>query len=248
MKTSSIFLFFIPFVLLMGSAPPLVELESDSAVVVQLFTSQGCSSCPSADELLEQIKNEYDSNVIVLSYHVDYWNRLGWKDPFSKKEYSNLQYRYSQKFDQANVYTPQAIINGDTYFVGSNKSKMYSNINDYLKTPSKHSIDITSIQKKGNEVIFSYDISGNINSAYLKATLVIENRETKVVKGENLGRTLKNSNIVVEETDLIFNNSSGTAMITIPDIVEEKDELRLVLFTYDQDLLITGAKQSKINN
>ncbi len=84
MKTSSIFLFFIPFVLLMGSAPPLVELESDSAVVVQLFTSQGCSSCPSADELLEQIKNEYDSNVIVLSYHVDYWNRLGWKDPFSK--------------------------------------------------------------------------------------------------------------------------------------------------------------------
>ena len=65
--------------------------------MIQLFTSQGCSSCPPADRLVETIKEEYkDQNVFVMSYHVDYWDRLGWKDPFSKREYTELQYNKMQ--------------------------------------------------------------------------------------------------------------------------------------------------------
>jgi hypothetical protein len=76
-----------------------ITLENKPFAIVQLFTSQGCSSCPSADLLLEKVEKEYEGkNVFVLSYHVDYWNRLGWKDVFSKKEFSDLQYNYSSKF------------------------------------------------------------------------------------------------------------------------------------------------------
>ena len=73
--------------------------ENKPFAIVQLFTSQSCSSCPPADALLEKVKKEYEGkNVFVLSYHVDYWNRLGWKDVFSKKKFSDLQYNYSSKF------------------------------------------------------------------------------------------------------------------------------------------------------
>ena len=84
--------------------------------VVELFTSQGCSSCPPADALLAQIKD--DTNVIALSYHVDYWNYLGWKDPYSNKAYSAYQRSYAKELNSG-VYTPQMVVNGSKEFVGS---------------------------------------------------------------------------------------------------------------------------------
>ncbi|MEO7394634.1 MAG: DUF1223 domain-containing protein, partial [Chitinophagaceae bacterium] len=77
--------------------------------VLELFTSQGCSSCPSADRLLETFNRK--ENVIALSFHVDYWNRLGWRDPYSSKEYTQRQYEYASALNSS-VYTPQLIVNG----------------------------------------------------------------------------------------------------------------------------------------
>ena len=102
-------------------------------VMIQLFTSQGCSSCPAADKLIEEIKDEYkENNVYILSYHVDYWNRLGWKDPFSSKEFTQIQYNYADQFRERNVYTPQVVINGKEHFIGSNESKLRRKIKTYL--------------------------------------------------------------------------------------------------------------------
>jgi len=92
-----------------------IEETYKPVVVLELFTSQGCSSCPKADELLSEVRDgaaNENVDVIVLSYHVDYWNYIGWKDPYSKKAYSNKQRAYSGKFNSSSIYTPQIVVNG----------------------------------------------------------------------------------------------------------------------------------------
>ncbi|TAL43473.1 MAG: DUF1223 domain-containing protein, partial [Chitinophagaceae bacterium] len=110
---------------------------NDGFALVELFTSEGCSSCPPADELIEEVQEKYSGkNVIALSYHVDYWDRLGWKDPFSSADFTNRQEYYGGIFRLNSIYTPQAVINGETEFVGSNSAKLISSIEERLKTGS----------------------------------------------------------------------------------------------------------------
>src|SRR5437868_13384373 len=84
--------------------------EADGFAVIELFTSEGCSSCPPADELLAEVKKQHaDKNVLVLSYHVDYWDRLGWKDPFSSGSNTDRQNYYAELFELNSIYTPQVV-------------------------------------------------------------------------------------------------------------------------------------------
>lgn len=213
--------------------------------LVQLFTSQGCSSCPPADRLLDEVKENYD-NVAVLSYHVDYWNRLGWKDPFSKKEYTDLQYAYGQKFGDGRVYTPQAVINGSLHFVGSNEAKMKGNLSKFLKNSAENTIAISEISKSEKSVSFKYKLTGKRSSKKLKVALVIDSRETPVRRGENGGKKLLNTNIVVQEIAIPASETLGSLEINIPDIVKETDELSLIGFVQQDDLVITGATKEKV--
>ncbi len=222
------------------------NLENQFAVV-QLFTSQGCSSCPSADKLLDEVKADYKAkNVVVLSYHVDYWNRLGWKDPFSSKEFTQLQYAYSDKFKDQSVYTPEAVINGKIHFVGSSEDKMTSNLSKSLNDKAENSVLISNIQKVGNQINFEYKVVGNSTDKNLQIALVINNRKTEIKRGENGGRTLNSSNIVVNELSIKLNNEIGKAAIQIPEVVENKDILNIVGFVQKSDLTITGATESKV--
>src|SRR5215472_2525698 len=91
-----------------------------SFAVLELFTSEGCSSCPPADRLLPQLAN--DPNIIPLSFHVDYWDRLGWKDSFSNSEFSDRQKEYAKRFRLSSIYTPQLVVNGEFEMVGTNRS------------------------------------------------------------------------------------------------------------------------------
>src|SRR6187549_315711 len=107
--------------------------ENDGFALIELFTSEGCSSCPAADDVIEEIQKKYsDKNVLVLGYHVDYWNKLGWKDIFSDASFTQRQEYYSNIFRLNNIYTPQAIINGKKEFLGSDKSKLISSIEEQL--------------------------------------------------------------------------------------------------------------------
>src|SRR5437899_2881738 len=98
---------------------------AQNPVVVELFTSQGCSSCPAADKNLAEIIEKAEANgqqVIGLSFHVDYWNYIGWKDPYSKAEFTERQRKYALRMNSENIYTPQMIVNGESEFVGSDKN------------------------------------------------------------------------------------------------------------------------------
>ncbi len=235
-------LFFAINLLLLLSVSP-INTGTNNVVVLELFTSQGCSSCPSADRLVDQVKTEYKDDVISLSYHVDYWNYIGWKDPFSKKAYSDKQRAYGSKFYSSSIYTPQVVINGKEHFVGSNKGTMYSKLNSYFKRERPNTIAISEATKNATTVNFKYNVTGDVSGKTLRAVLVIKERETVVKRGENRNRTLRNTNVVVEESYSRLEQTEGLGQLQIPSIVTNADELSLVLLVQDKALDITGGKQ-----
>ena len=131
-----------------------VTNEAAGCALVELFTSEGCYSCPPADELVNKLAKENKQNVFILSYHVDYWNKLGWKDKFSKAEFTNRQQQYAAYFNKEGVYTPQIVVNGKTEFVGSDEKKLYSTINNAVSVVYKSPIQITATETN-NEIAVS---------------------------------------------------------------------------------------------
>ncbi len=221
------------------------ETESyESIVVLELFTSQGCSSCPRADEILKNVKNTEDnSKVITLSYHVDYWNYIGWKDPFSKRAYTEKQQQYGQKFYSNRIYTPQMVVNGKEHFVGSKSNVLQDKLTTYLKKETTNKIAISNSKIKNNKASFNYNIEGDLSNKQLRFVLVINERTTQVKRGENRNRTIKNSNIVIAELQEPVVSKSGEATLLIPELVEATDKLRIVTLVETQDLdIIAGAQ------
>nr|WP_282597830.1 DUF1223 domain-containing protein [Croceivirga thetidis] len=215
-------------------------------VVLELFTSQGCSSCPPADVLLDEVKVKYPKDVYALSYHVDYWNYIGWKDPFSQSKFSTKQRFYNSKLRSRGNYTPQLVVNGSEHFVGSNRLKMYNAIESKKNLNPTNQVEIKNVGKKNNTISFNYELLGSVKDKDVRAVLVLNERITKVSRGENRNRTLKNTNIVVAEKYLSnINEKSG--IIKIPELVSENDELSLMIIIETSDLTITGAAKEKIN-
>jgi len=213
-------------------------------VVLELFTSQGCSSCPSADKLLKEVKQTYsETDVITLSYHVDYWDYIGWKDPFAKEAFTNKQRVYGSKFYSSSIYTPQVVVNGKEHFVGSQRSTMNTKLKSYLSKQSVNSVSISNSRVANGKVNFDYVIEGDIANKSIRLALVINDRETYVKRGENRSRTLNNSNIVVSELNFKIEDSSGKGQILIPSLVKDTDELRVVVIVQNNRLDITGASQ-----
>ncbi|MEM6516549.1 MAG: DUF1223 domain-containing protein [Bacteroidota bacterium] len=212
-------------------------------IVMELFTSQGCSSCPPADDLLAKIEHENRKNIVALSYHVDYWNYIGWKDPFSKSSYSDRQRRYASKFISRSIYTPQLVVNGKTHFVGSKQSEMTKAINTFGKIKALNSIEIKEFNSSDNKISYTFQIKGEIKNKVLRTAVVINQRITKIKAGENRNRTLKNSNIVVSEVLEKLSTETDIAEIAIPELVNSKDKLKLVLIVQDENLDIHGATQ-----
>jgi len=220
--------------------------EYEPIVVLELFTSQGCSSCPSADVLLDKVKKQYTSDVFALSYHVDYWNYIGWKDPFSKSEFTDKQRQYNIKFRNNSNYTPQLVVNGKEHFVGSSSSKMYTKIKAYKQKKSVNGIKLSNIEENDKKITFDYDIKGNGVGKNMRAILVLDERITEVKRGENRNRTLKNSNIVVAERSIVLEETKGRLAISIPGIVKPNEKIQLIVLVENATYDITGAVKSGI--
>ena len=218
----------------------------DPIVVLELFTSQGCSSCPSADLLLQKVKRENNKEVFALSYHVDYWNYIGWTDPFSKPEHTKKQRKYNIKFRNNSNYTPQLVVNGKEHFVGSNSSKIDRTISAYKKKKSANEVHLKDVTVTKKKISFEYDIKGGINNKRLKILLVLDERTTKVKRGENSNRTLQNANIVIEQEQISIENVSGLAEISIPKIVNDGDKLNLIVLVENLEYDITGASKKSL--
>ena len=147
--------------------------SSTGIVVLELFTSQGCSSCPSADRVLSKYVIANQPNVFPLAFHVDYWNYIGWKDPFSKAQYSEKQREYAKNFNSTSVYTPQLVINGKHELVGSSESKIDAIIKKESSLNNNSQIKIVSSKLSDNQLIVRVETSeinknSKINFALVK--------------------------------------------------------------------------------
>ena len=178
--------------LTMHGAPPKL---GPTPVVVELFTSQGCSSCPPADALIHDIANDpaLRGRVIPLAFHVDYWDSLGWRDPFSSSEWTQRQARYTRTMHLNSAYTPQAVVNGTREFVGSNRAALSAALE---KASNEKGGEITlTARREGNSLIATIQATVPANDDLMLA-IVEDGVTTKIEHGENAGRTITNDAIV----------------------------------------------------
>jgi hypothetical protein len=221
----------------------LQQKKNTNPSVVELFTSEGCSSCPSADKLVAVAQKEFNENTIVLSYHVDYWDRLGWKDPFSKSVYSDRQRQYAEHLHLESVYTPQAIVNGKTEFVGSNKTALWNAISNY-KNSDYIIIETETLQVSNQQLSIKYNYAPLQPNENVVLELVLKNATTQVKRGENGGATLSHINIV---QDIVQKHESkGTATFNLPANFVKENYI-IVAFVQNKDSFeITNAKKVTI--
>ncbi len=208
--------------------------------VVELFTSEGCSSCPSADAAIAKLLNKNIQNIYILSYHVDYWNRLGWKDEFSKHEFSERQQQYARYLSLEGVYTPQVIVNGAVEFVGSNETILNGAISNELKNGSVSNLNIKA-QKVNNTLVIEYHISGN-QPIILNIAIVLPQATTVVKKGENGGKTLQHVNIV-RELKVTEAKGAGQLTMDIPKDLINKPFKVIAYAQARQSFKVTGADE-----
>ena len=179
--------------------------------VVELFTSEGCSSCPPADEVLNKAAMKAEKNrqpVYFLAYHVDYWNKLGWKDPFSKYQFTLRQENYSRVLPEKEMYTPQAVVNGKYSFTGSEKEKMNEYITLALAATPQILLSALKDSSTNDTLYMSYKVSKE-NPNYILRWALTENDLTSSVKaGENDGKNLHHNYLV-----RIFSSTDNPGLI-----------------------------------
>jgi hypothetical protein len=207
--------------------------------VLELFTSEGCSSCPPADELLPELA-KLDSNIIPLSFHVDYWNRLGWTDPFSSSVNSDRQRKYADYWRLESVYTPQLIINGEYEVVGSNKSQAESSIKKALLERSSVKIKIDDVKIIDGKIKFTSHSDGDWKKTDLIAVLVQKNATMKVKAGENRGATLSHTNVVRSLEKQTTENKNEFNLVFPKNLANNNWQL-IVYSQHSNNLKITGA-------
>ena len=176
------------------------QIQDGPFVVVELFSSEGCSSCPSADLLVSKLTAWARQNhepVYPMIFHVDYWNNLGWRDVFSRAEFTQRQNNYAQIFKDQGVYTPQMIVNGSDAFVGSDQGQLQKDLNRELSMPASVILRISLI-KRDDQIIVKYSSEGFSNGDVVNIALVERGLSTQVTAGENAGRTLHHDNVVRE--------------------------------------------------
>ena len=154
--------------------------------VVELFTSQGCSSCPPADAVLKKLVHQGD--VVALSYHVDYWNYLGWTDTLSSKGNTERQYGYAESLGRTGVYTPQAVINGRDHVKGTELSTITATV-DRLKAEGQGLTVPVVARMRGKEI--EIEIGEGQGEAEVVVAYFTKRQDVEVSKGENAGKTIE---------------------------------------------------------
>lgn len=166
-------------------------------VVLELFTSQGCSSCPPADAILAKYALQNNPKIIPLAFHVDYWNYIGWNDPFSKAQFTERQRNYTSQLKRQGNYTPQMIINGKYELVGSNKQEIDDLVNKELSFLSDYKITIKNSKVLNNQLNVEFDTDKSL-ATIVNIALVKKKEFTNIKRGENSGLKQISYNIVFD--------------------------------------------------
>ena len=214
-------------------------------VVMELFTSQGCSSCPAADEILGNYAKTDDGNIFPISFHVDYWNRLGWVDSFSNPAYTLRQNEYASKFNLESIYTPQLIINGQKELVGSDVEKIATLVASALNERPKTSISITHQQLDNGKISVEYKVGAQLPGISCIGVLIQNKVTTKIKAGENRGRSLINYNVVRDLTKGQLSGLNGNCILNLPP-GNDVSTFQVVLFLQENESgkIIAATRQN----
>jgi len=218
-------------------------------VLLELFTSEGCSDCPPADRLLESFDKKQPVNgaqLIVLSEHVDYWNHLGWKDPYSLHLFSERQETYASRLHVGDVYTPQLVVDGQAQLVGSDESAARAAIRKAIQR-TKVPVSISGVSKDGSTVRLHVDVGAlPVNSGSVYVALADNDDLSQVSRGENAGHALTH---VAVARSLTCVGESGrdrafSKDLTLPLGTAGVKGVRVIGFVQDKDSgAVLGAAQ-----
>jgi hypothetical protein len=215
---------------------------SEGFAIVELFTSESCSSCPPADDLLRELAidaAQSGRHVYPLAFHVDYWNDLGWRDRFSSAWATRRQRAYSEQFGKSSVYTPQMIVNGSDAFVGSERERALQSIEQALATPAAAHITLRSINEPGALAV-EYGVSAAAPNTTLQIALVERQAASEVTSGENTGRTLRHANVVrAFRTVSMFDSTAG--QVAFPIGSDKTTRYEVIAYLQDQTTLRVSA-------
>jgi hypothetical protein len=210
--------------------------------VVELFTSEGCSSCPPADKAVAEVSAAHRGEVFVLGFHVDYWNRLGWKDVFSSTVYTERQRQYASFFNLQSIYTPQVIVNGKKEFVGSDKTLLDKTVENELEVASVCNISLSTEKIEQNKIPVTFLVDGEAD--ILNVALVETETSIDVRSGENRGLTLNHINIVRDFIPVaIDTEKSGKVFLTIPKEIAKKSIKVIAYAQRNKTKAITGVME-----
>jgi hypothetical protein len=220
-----------------------LEPARASFAVVELFTSEGCSSCPPADQVLAELADDAKKNgsrIFPLAFHVDYWNSLGWKDPFSLTVSSERQEQYGATLRVNQSYTPQMIVNGNTEFVGSDHRRAWKAVDAALALPPQALVALR-VKADGDKQKIEYQVSGATKNAVLCVAVVESGLVSQVRRGENAGHTLSHANVVRKFVTLPLDEPTGTVGLE-SEFSSPKRDLQVIAFLQDpHTMAIFGA-------
>lgn len=181
--------------------------------VIELFTSQGCSSCPPADALLKEMAKE--SDLIALSLHVDYWDYLGWKDTLSQPQFTERQRAYAGRRHDGQVYTPQAVVNGTVHALGSDRAAIERAITKSRDKFGALRVPVT-LKEAGDKVTIS--VEGDVPDGSVLWLLSVASAESvAIARGENKGRDMAYTNVVHHVTKV--GKVTGRASFDVPSAI-----------------------------
>jgi hypothetical protein len=235
------------------------HLDSAQAtpVLVELFTSEGCSDCPPADTLLEKLDKSQPvagADVVVLSEHVDYWDDIGWKDPYSSHENTERQGAYAGRFRLRSIYTPQLVVDGRIELVGSDERGAIEAIQNAAKS-DKIPVSLSAVHFDGSNTIALHVETAALPSDASELVNVLvaiadDSDESHVSRGENAGRTLHHvavvRTLVLVGTAEKGSNFSKEARIHLND--GNSRNVRLVALAQDKSGRIWGVGSARLPN
>jgi hypothetical protein len=228
----------VPLFLASGAEHNARAEPAGPPVVVELFTSQGCSSCPPADEFLGELAARGD--VLALSFHVDYWNYIGWEDPFSMPEATERQRGYRHALGLRVAYTPQMVIDGRSDAVGSNRGAVEAAI-----TAAAANVHVAVAFAGDAGTGYSVRLPETALDAPATVWLVLYDRshETAVKRGENTGRTIRNSNVVRELIELARWDGAATEipLDIAPELTAGRDACAVIVQQDDAGPVLGAA-------
>ncbi len=222
--------------------PPSGQATGPGFAVVELFTSEGCSSCPPADaNLARLLKAAGDAPVLGLSWHVDYWDRLGWKDPFSSEAATARQNAYAAAWETRRLYTPQMVVNGRDAFVGSSEAQADAAVAAALKRPATVALTARATAEGEGAWRITWSVEGAPPGCVVGVALTVGGRSVAVPRGENAGRTLRHEGVVRAYAQAPVGKGAGEIRLDAPADARGPEVALVALVQHDATRAILAA-------